>query len=175
MELVIIFCDSLLQLTAFTMCYVMSKYWLVHLSVCETKSHIKLRNPYDNRTFFRRLAISFLRMYMLLYLQISFNQLLSFVLYRLFWSFHIIIQDCHRGSSSNTVAFVSPCLSCHTAPALQLCPTASVFPPSSALIRLPPCTIPHECSSSRSGSGPRSPPFSKQRKFLHRWVMWLAR
>uniref|UniRef100_A0A671V9J6 Gamma-aminobutyric acid type B receptor subunit 1 n=1 Tax=Sparus aurata TaxID=8175 RepID=A0A671V9J6_SPAAU len=37
----------------------------------------------------------------------TFNQLLSFVLYRLFWKFYIIIQDFHHGSSSNMVAFVS--------------------------------------------------------------------
>uniref|UniRef100_A0A671V965 Gamma-aminobutyric acid type B receptor subunit 1 n=1 Tax=Sparus aurata TaxID=8175 RepID=A0A671V965_SPAAU len=54
--------------------------------------HMKLSDPYNNRTFF---------------LEDFFNQLLSFVLYRLFWKFYIIIQDFHHGSSSNMVAFVS--------------------------------------------------------------------
>lgn len=69
---------------------------------------MKLSDPYNNRTFFLEdLRFPFWKGIHFCYLQISFNQLLSFVLYRLFWKFYIIIQDFHHGSSSNMVAFVS--------------------------------------------------------------------
>lgn len=49
-------------------------------------------------------------------------------------------------------------------PAHQPCPTASVSRHSSARTRQPPFTTPPGCSSSRSGSGLVSPPFSRPLK-----------
>lgn len=54
--------------------------------------------------------------------------------------------------------------SCLMAPARRPCPTASVSPPSSARIHPPPSTTPPGCSSSKSGSGPASPPSSRPLK-----------
>ena len=108
----------------------------------------------------------------LLYTYICWNQNSSSVGWKTKCTFSVT-RTCSHGRSHqdetccNVFVFVSLCLSCRMAPAPRLSPTGSVSPPSSALIRLPRCTTPLECSSSRSGNGPRLQPFSKQQRFSH--------
>lgn len=69
-----------------------------------------------------------------------------------------------------TTVSLSLC-SFHTAPVLQLYPTASAFPLSSVRTRQQLCIIPHVCASSRSGDGQRLPPSNRPLKFLPQSVL----